>query len=159
MARRPSVTGLRAGPDLARARRSPTIDIGSNSVRLVVYEGLTRSPTPIFNEKAMCGLGRAVATTGPPRRRRVAKALAALRRFRTLCDTMDVEQVHVLATAAVRDAEDGGDFIARGADDLRAPRSSVLSGKREAKLSALGVVSGFHKPDGIVGDWAAARSS
>ena len=58
------------------------IDIGSNSVRLLVYEGLTRSPTPIFNEKVLAGLGREVQTTGLLTDDAVEKALAALRRFR-----------------------------------------------------------------------------
>ena len=65
------------------------IDIGSNSVRLVAYEGLTRSPTPIFNEKVLAGLGREVQTTGLLAADAVEKALAALRRFRALCDRMD----------------------------------------------------------------------
>src|SRR5215208_4181336 len=66
------------------------IDIGSNSVRLVTYEGLTRSPTPIFNEKVLAGLGREVHSTGQLAADAVEKALAALRRFRMLCDRMEV---------------------------------------------------------------------
>ena len=127
------------------------IDIGSNSVRLVVYEGLTRSPTPIFNEKVLAGLGREVQTDRPSRRRCDRKALAALRRFRALCDRLEVAQVWTVATAACRDAKNGNAFVAR-ARDICGTAIDVLSGKREAELSALGVVSGFHKPDGIVGD-------
>jgi exopolyphosphatase/guanosine-5'-triphosphate,3'-diphosphate pyrophosphatase len=143
-------------PDFAQGRicqGAPiaTIDIGSNSVRLVVYEGLTRSPTPIFNEKAMCGLGRSVATTKRLDPGAVTKALAALRRFRTLCDTIGVKELHVLATAAARDASDGPDFIRLAEEICREP-IELLSGKREAKLSALGVISGFFRPDGVVGD-------
>ena len=66
------------------------IDIGSNSVRLVAYEGLTRAPTPIYNEKVLCGLGRNVATTGRLPQEAVDRALNALVRFRVLCDTMGV---------------------------------------------------------------------
>src|SRR5882724_7707461 len=62
------------------------IDIGSNSVRLVIYEGLTRSPTPIFNEKVLAGLGREVQSTGLLAGEAVDKALAALKRFRALCE-------------------------------------------------------------------------
>ena len=81
------------------------IDIGSNSVRLVAYDGLTRAPTPLYNEKVLCGLGRNVLTTGRLNEEAVTRALAALARFRVLCQTMRVRQVYVLATAAARDAE------------------------------------------------------
>ena len=62
------------------------VDIGSNSVRLVVYEGAVRAPTPLFNEKVLCGLGRSVATTGRLGADAVERALRALRRFRALID-------------------------------------------------------------------------
>ena len=127
------------------------IDIGSNSVRLLAYEGLTRSPTPIFNEKVLAGLGREVQTSGLLAEDAVEKALAALRRFRALCDRLDVASLWVIATAACRDAKNGKAFVAEAERICRA-NVDVLSGKREAELSALGVVSGFHKPDGIVGD-------
>ena len=127
------------------------IDIGSNSVRLVVYEGLTRSPTPIFNEKVLAGLGREVQTTGLLAQDAVDKALAALRRFRTLCDRIDVPGLWVIATAACREASNGKAFVEE-AQRICGTKIEVISGKREAELSALGVVSGFHRPDGIVGD-------
>src|ERR1043165_4353463 len=127
------------------------IDIGSNSVRLVVYEGLTRSPTPIFNEKVLAGLGREVQTTGLLAADAIDKAYAALRRFRALCERMEVAQLWVIATAACREAKNGKTFVAE-AEAICGAKIDVLSGKREAELSALGVVSGFHKPDGIVGD-------
>ena len=126
-------------------------DIGSNSVRLVTYEGLTRSPTPIFNEKVLAGLGREVQTTGLLAPDAVEKALGALMRFRALCDTMGAKRVWAIATAACRDARNGRAFIAE-AQKICGTRIAVLSGRREAELSALGVVSGIHKPDGIVGD-------
>ena len=127
------------------------IDIGSNSVRLVVYEGLTRSPTPLFNEKALCGLGREVQSTGLLAADAVAKAIDALKRFRALCDVMEVERVWAIATAACRDAVNGPSFIAEAERICRVP-IEVLSGRREAELTALGIVSGVHRPDGIVGD-------
>src|SRR6266481_5665485 len=127
------------------------IDIGSNSVRLVVYEGLARSLTPIFNEKILAGLGREVLTTGLLAADAVDKALAALTRFRALCDAMSVGKVWAIATSACRDARNGPAFIVQAAKACGAP-IDVLSGKREAELSALGIISGFHKPDGIVGD-------
>ena len=127
------------------------IDIGSNSVRLVTYEGLTRSPTPIFNEKVLAGLGREVQSTGLLAADAVEKALAALRRFRMLCDLMHVGALWVLATAACRDAKNGKAFVAE-AESICRTKVEIISGKREAELSALGVVCGFHRPDGLVGD-------
>jgi len=127
------------------------IDIGSNSVRLVVYEGLARSPSPIFNEKVLCGLGREVQSTRLLAPDAVTKALGALRRFCALCATMRVGELYVLATAACRDARNGRDFIAK-AERICGKRIDVLSGQREAQLSAFGVLSGVHRPDGVVGD-------
>jgi exopolyphosphatase/guanosine-5'-triphosphate,3'-diphosphate pyrophosphatase len=134
-----------------RAASVAVIDIGSNSVRLVVYESMTRSLVSIFNEKTLCGLGREVQTTGLLAPDAVAKALASLRRFRALCKVMKVGRVYAIATAACRDATNGPDFIAK-AERICGVGIEILSGPREAKLSALGVVSGIHKPDGIVGD-------
>ena len=127
------------------------VDIGSNSVRLVAYESLTRALTPIFNEKVLCGLGKGVATTGVLAPDAMAKALAALRNFRALCRNMRITDIQVLATAATRDAKNGRAFLdaasaAIGTDVM------LIGGRREAELAALGVVSSFHKPDGIVGD-------
>jgi exopolyphosphatase / guanosine-5'-triphosphate,3'-diphosphate pyrophosphatase len=127
------------------------IDIGSNSVRLVVYEGLTRSLTPIFNEKVMAGLGREVLSTGLLAEDAVDKALAALVRFRALAKGMRVGKQFAIATAACRDASNGREFIARAEKVIGVP-ITIVSGRREAELSALGVTSGFYKPDGIVGD-------
>jgi exopolyphosphatase / guanosine-5'-triphosphate,3'-diphosphate pyrophosphatase len=134
-----------------RASSVAVIDIGSNSVRLVVYESMTRSLVSIFNEKTLCGLGREVQTTGLLAPDAVAKALTSLRRFHALCRVMKVGHVHAIATAACRDATNGPDFIAK-AERICGIPIKILSGPREAKLSALGVVSGVHKPDGIVGD-------
>ena len=134
-----------------RAPPIAVIDIGSNSVRLVAYEGLTRSLTPIFNEKVLAGLGREVQSTGLLAPDAVDKALGALRRFRRLCETIRVKRVLAIATAACRDADNGPAFIAE-AEQICGTPIDVLSGKREAMLSALGVVSGFYRADGIVGD-------
>ena len=127
------------------------IDIGSNSVRLVVYEGLARSPTPIFNEKVLAGLGREVQSTGLLAPDAVAEALQALTRFRALCDTLQVGRVFGIATAACRDADNGPAFI-REAERICRIKIDILSGRREAELAALGVVSGIYKPEGIAGD-------
>jgi len=134
-----------------RAASVAVIDIGSNSVRLVVYESMARSLITIFNEKALCGLGREVQTTGLLAPDAVTKAFSSLRRFRALCRVMKVGRVHAIATAACREASNGPDFIAKAERICRVP-IEILSGPREAKLSALGVISGVHKPDGVVGD-------
>src|SRR5271156_1567801 len=127
------------------------IDIGSNSVRLVVYEGLTRSPTELFNEKALCGLGREVQSTRLLAADAVQHALATLKRFRALCRTMGVKRIFAMATAACRDAKNGPAFI-KLAERTIGVEIDVLSGGREAELTALGVISGVHKADGVVGD-------
>lgn len=134
-----------------RAASVAVIDIGSNSVRLVVYEAMARSLITVFNEKALCGLGREVQSTGLLATDAVNKALTALRRFRALCRIQQVGRVYAIATAACRDAKNGPDFIAK-AERICGARIEILSGPREAKLSALGVVSGVHSPNGIVGD-------
>jgi exopolyphosphatase/guanosine-5'-triphosphate,3'-diphosphate pyrophosphatase len=133
------------GPPIA------VIDIGSNSVRLVVYEGMVRSPTELFNEKALCGLGREVQSTGLLAADAVEHALATLKRFRALCDRMGVQKVFAIATAACRDAKNGRAFI-RFAERILKTEIEVLSGSREAELTALGVISGVHRADGVVGD-------
>ena len=159
-ARSPSGSfGLSADP--SRAAAAPgrlavghpvaIVDIGSNSVRLVIYEGLTRAPTPTYNEKVLCGLGRHVASTGRLDDEAIAHALKALARFRALCRIAGVGEVCVLATAAAREASNGPAFLDAAADACGAP-VALLTGAREAELSALGVIAGFHRPDGIVGD-------
>lgn len=127
------------------------VDIGSNSVRLVVYEMLARAPSQVFNEKEMAGLGRQVATTGRLAEDAIEKAISALVRFRILCEAMQVGEIRVIATAAARYAENGPEFIARAEQAIGQP-IELISGRREAVLSGLGVISGFDDPDGVVGD-------
>ena len=127
------------------------IDIGSNSVRLVVYEGMTRSPWVLFNEKVMCGLGRGLGSTGRLPEDGVALAIETLRRFRALAEQSRASSIHALATAAARDAENGPEFIAEAEDILGAP-IRLISGEEEARYAALAVVSGIHDARGLVGD-------
>jgi exopolyphosphatase/guanosine-5'-triphosphate,3'-diphosphate pyrophosphatase len=134
-----------------RADSVAVIDIGSNSVRLVVYQAMARSLVSVFNEKTLCGLGREVQSTGLLAPDAVDKALTSLMRFHALCRIQQVGRVHAIATAACRDASNGPDFIAR-AERICGTKIEILSGTREARLSALGVISGIHRPDGIVGD-------
>ncbi len=112
---------------------------------------MTRAPTPIFNEKVLAGLGRQVQTTGLLALDAIDTALTALVRFRALCDMLHVRKIWAIATAACRDARNGRAFIDEAERICRTP-IKILSGKREAQLTALGVISGIHKPDGIVGD-------
>ncbi len=127
------------------------VDIGSNSVRLVVYEGHSRSPTILFNEKVLCGLGKGIALTGKMDEESVSRALAALHRFKALSDQARASTIYVLATAAAREASNGPDFIHK-AETILQRKVRVLSGEEEARFSALGIVSGFFHPDGIAGD-------
>src|SRR5690606_15740009 len=126
------------------------IDIGSNSIRLVIYEGVARSPTVLFNEKMLVGLGRGLVSTGRLDPEAMARSITELRRFRALSEQADAESLHVIATAAAREAENGPEFIDR-AEEILGTRIRVLSGREEAYFSALGVISGFHPANGIAG--------
>ena len=127
------------------------IDIGSNSIRLVIYEGVARSPTMLFNEKMLAGLGRGIALTGKLEAGAVSRALDEFRRFRALSEQAGAERLWVIATAAAREAKNGPEFIA-AAEKVLGEEIHVLSGAEEAAYSALGIMSGFHRPDGVVGD-------
>jgi exopolyphosphatase / guanosine-5'-triphosphate,3'-diphosphate pyrophosphatase len=127
------------------------VDIGSNSVRLVIYEGIARAPTVLFNEKMLAGLGKGLAATKRLDPEAVTRALAEFRRFRALADQSGAAELYVIATAAAREAENGTDFIRR-AEAVLGTEIRVLSGREEAYYSALGVISGFHPADGIAGD-------
>ena len=127
------------------------IDVGSNSVRLVHFRVEGRALWPIFNEKVMAGLGRGVHDTGNlhPEGREIA--LRALKRFQRLLDAKGVGNRHVVATAAVRNARDGQDFVAEVAETTGLT-VQVLSGADEARLSALGLIAGIPDADGMMGD-------
>lgn len=127
------------------------IDIGSNSVRLVIYEGLTRSPAVLFNEKVLCGLGQGVAKTGKLDQEASERALNAIKRFKQLSDQFDVSKLHILATAASREAENGQPFI-DAVEEICDAKVQLLSGDMEAYYAGLGASSGFYDADGIVGD-------
>lgn len=127
------------------------VDIGSNSVRLVIYEGAKRNPVPIFNEKILAGLGRQLSETGKLDPEGRTRALRALKRFWVLLAKLKVQHVEMVATAAVRDAEDGPEFKAEVEAATGHP-VRLLSGREEAKYAALGVLSGTPEADGIVGD-------
>ena len=127
------------------------IDIGSNSVRLVVYAGRTRTPAVIFNEKVMAGLGRGVANDGRLGGGSMRVAVAALARFALLARDMGVSDLRVVATAAVREAKNARRFIDT-VHDTCGLVIEVIDGEAEARGAALGVIAGIPDADGIVGD-------
>jgi exopolyphosphatase/guanosine-5'-triphosphate,3'-diphosphate pyrophosphatase len=120
-------------------------------VRLVVYDGLRRAPTPVFNEKLLCGLGRGVATTHQLNPEGMERALGALRRFKALSRQIGAREVYAVATAAAREAENGRQFVDQAEEALGA-HIDVLSGKEEARLAAMGVMAGVTGADGLIGD-------
>ena len=126
------------------------IDIGSNSVRLVVYGGNPRVPSILFNEKVMAGLGRSVGDTGAMDEEAMTLALDALDRFRTIAKLMKVKRLRTVATAAVRDASNGPDFLYAVANMGLKP--ALLSGEEEAVGSALGVIASIPNANGVVAD-------
>lgn len=127
------------------------IDIGSNSVRLVVFDGLQRSPQTLFNEKVMCGLGKDLGVTGLMSAAAVESACQTLRRYAAVIEDMACVAVRAVATAAVRDALNGPEFVAR-VEAETGITVQVLDGSDEAYYSALGVISGIPGASGIVGD-------
>ncbi len=144
--RRESRDGALGGASAERA----IIDIGSNTVRLVVYGGTMRAPTVLLNEKVTAKLGREIAATGRLADEAMALALRGLKRFTLLLADLGIKDIETVATAAVRDAVNGPEFV----ESLRAiglnPR--VISGEEEALLSAHGVIGAFPDARGIVAD-------
>lgn len=141
------------GKLLAESSSTPdraVIDIGSNTVRLVVYCGSLRAPETFHNEKVAARLGRDLAESGLIPDKAAASALNALRRFQALVKDLGVKQLDVVATAAVREATNGPEFLASVRDiglDAR-----LLSGEEEARASATGVIAAFPKSRGVVAD-------
>jgi len=139
------------GPEARALSRVGVIDIGSNSVRLVVFDGAARSPAYFYNEKILCGLGAGFSETGRLNPEGKARALAALERFATLARGVGADPLLTVATAAVRDAHDGPGFRrlvrARTGLDIR-----ILGGAEEARLAAQGVLLGWPGAEGVVCD-------
>jgi exopolyphosphatase / guanosine-5'-triphosphate,3'-diphosphate pyrophosphatase len=127
------------------------VDIGSNSVRLVVYEGLTRAPATVHNEKAICSIGRDMVTTRRLHAQGMEMALEVLARFKVLADGLQVQIREAVATAAARDADNGQDFIRRAEAAWGSP-IRILAGEEEAKLAAEGVLAGIPDADGLAAD-------
>lgn len=132
--------------------RAAIVDLGSNSVRLVVFEGVTRNPVPIFNEKATLRLGRGLETTGRLNKDGVALARDVMSRFNAIARSMNAEPFEVLATAAVRDASNGPEFVETMKECMPGVPIRVLSGEEEADYSATGVLCGMPQAEGLVAD-------
>ncbi len=150
-----SVTNILFGTGKPRVEtddhpRTGIIDIGSNSIRLVVYQGPARLPAIRFNEKVLAGLGRGLAATGAIEKSALKTARIALARFAAIAREMECTVVRTVATAAVRDARNGSDLIA--AAEHLGLTVETLSGEQEASAAGYGVLSAIPEADGIVGD-------
>ena len=139
------------GDSRAESRQAAVIDVGSNSVRLVIYRLDGRAIWTVYNEKALAGLGRDLPSTGRLSPEGVEVALTAIRRFRALLDGWRAEDVTAAATAAVREAADGPAFLKRVREEAGLT-VRVLSGDEEARYAALGVLAGQPDAQGVVGD-------
>jgi exopolyphosphatase / guanosine-5'-triphosphate,3'-diphosphate pyrophosphatase len=135
---------------MLKSARHAIVDIGSNSIRLVVFSGSKRSPTVLYDDKVVAGLGRGVVARGAMDRRGMSLALSALKRFAALIRLVDPGSLQVVATAAVRDAANGAQFL----EQVRALGLPVrlLSGEDEARASAWGVVASHPGAHGLVAD-------
>ncbi|MGR3322449.1 MAG: exopolyphosphatase [Pseudooceanicola sp.] len=138
-------------PEARALSRVGVVDIGSNSVRMVVFDGAARSPAYFYNEKIMCGLGAGLSDTGHLNPEGRKRALAAIQRFQLLAHGMEATPLTAVATAAVREASDGGEFVA-DVERLTGLRVHVIDGEEEARLSAQGVLLGWPGSYGLVCD-------
>jgi len=136
---------------IAVARRIAVIDVGSNSLRLVIYERLGATLLPLLNEKVMCALGRGITATGRLNPDGVVLAFANLQRFVALARALAVDHLAIIATAAVREAQDGADFAAEIEAQCGIP-VRIIDGGEEGQLSAVGVLAGIPDAEGVVGD-------
>ncbi|MBP6556142.1 MAG: hypothetical protein KA233_10730 [Novosphingobium sp.] len=135
---------------MLKSARHAIVDIGSNSIRLVVFSGSKRAPKVLYDDKVVAGLGRGVVARGSLDRRGVSLALSALKRFAALLRLVDPSSLQVVATAAVRDAANGAQFL----EQVRALGlpARLLSGEDEARASAWGVVASHPGAHGLVAD-------
>ena len=131
--------------------RVGVVDVGSNSIRLVIFDGAARSPAYFYNEKVMAGLGKDMAATGKLNPEGVERAFEALNRFAVIADGLKVRPMTVVATAAVREAEDGPEFRRR-VERETGLKLNVIDGEEEARLSAQGVLLGWPDAKGLVCD-------
>ncbi len=150
------VSELDGAPPLRIGRdglsRMAVVDLGSNSVRLVVFQGRGRNPLGIVNEKAVIRLGRGLEASGRLDADTMAQAMTVMHRYQAIVAAMGASPFEVLATSAVRDAENGREFVARVAARMPGVRIRIISGEEEAALSAEGVLCGIPAADGVLAD-------
>ena len=127
------------------------VDLGSNSVRLVVYDRLSRAPLPRFNEKSLCRLGASVDADGNLGEEAMERVVQAMERFTAIARAMEVGKMELLATEAIRRAGNGEAFRSR-LEAVAGLPVRILSGDDEARLAAMGVIAGAHRPTGLAGD-------
>jgi exopolyphosphatase/guanosine-5'-triphosphate,3'-diphosphate pyrophosphatase len=132
--------------------RRAVVDLGSNSVRLVVFEGDGRNPAAIFNEKAVLRLGRGLQASGRLNQEGVDAALTVMHRYHAIARALEAETFEVLATAAARDASNGPEFIAGLRARMPGVPITILSGEEEAALAADGLLCGIPEADGLLAD-------
>ncbi len=142
---------LFSDPSSRALSRVGVIDVGSNSVRMVVFDGAARSPAYFYNEKIMCALGAGLAETGRLNPEGRARAMSAVHRFKAVAEGLGLPPLSTVATAAVRDASDGQDFYDQVADETGL-KVRVINGDEEARLSAQGVLLGWPGSYGLVCD-------
>ncbi len=138
-------------PGTRALSRVGVVDVGSNSVRMVVFDGAARSPAYFYNEKVMCELGAGLSETGHLNPLGRERAMAALQRFQRIAEDLGLPGLHVVATAAVREAKDGPEFC----QDVKAKTGlhvAVIDGQEEARLSAQGVMLGWPGAYGLICD-------
>lgn len=136
-------------------RQLAVIDIGSNSVRLVIYDLFGSHFTPVYNEKILAGLGRDLKTTGRLSVKGKALCRAALARFSKIIAARGLSTPLIGATAAMRQAEDAPDFVKEMKLETGLDISPV-SGVEEARLSALGLLSSNDRRKGLGADLGGA---
>ena len=134
-----------------KLQRTGIVDIGSNTVRLVVFDGPSRSPRYFYNEKVNCGLGVGLRQTKFLNNKGKQKAYKAIQRFCAVLKTMSIVEIYFVATSAIRDAKNGSEFI-ESLEKKFNIKIHVISGKEEGLLAASGVLLGWPKATGIVCD-------
>jgi exopolyphosphatase/guanosine-5'-triphosphate,3'-diphosphate pyrophosphatase len=143
----------RRAPGSANGRDRPVAvaDLGSNSFRLVVYRPPARAPVVLYNERIIVGLARTLGRSGKLRRRGCEVALATVLRFHRVAEAMGAQRIHMVATAAIRDADDGGPLV-EAIRQRTGVEVEVMGAHREARLAANGLMAGIPDADGILGD-------
>ena len=119
--------------------RIAAIDVGSNSLHMAVAQAdPDGSITTLWRMKEMVGLGRISFPSRRLSREAIDRAVTTLARFQEAARARGVEKTLAVATSAVREAENGGDFLQRVRQELRMT-IKVVSARDEAKLIYLGV--------------------